>query len=183
MKSSRMACLALAMVLGATGVVIAEQPMADEADVKGLQGTWVLETLDGARPEQARSIRFEEDKVTGLFRDEQKHALALEFHLLSDRKIRGIDVGPFPPAYKGLVMRGIYDVEGDVLKLVFQPKLDARHQPPGYDSNEKRPTTFDPKLVQVQVWRRQKDKSRTDTGTGGAAKKDSEQKGAKEAKD
>lgn len=146
-------------VLALTWLATRQQAMSQdgETDLKNLQGTWILESFDGKRPETVRRIRFEGDKVVGLFRDEKQNALTLGFRLLPERERRGIDVGPFPEEYKGFVIRGVYHLEGDVLKFVFQPKLDARRPPPGYDIQEARPKSLDPKLVKVEVWRRYKE--------------------------
>jgi uncharacterized protein (TIGR03067 family) len=127
------------------------------ADKEKLQGKWVLESIDGTAVTKGRTIRFTDDKVSNLFLTEKGDERVAAFKLLADQKVKGIDVGPqiSPTKEHGFLQRGIYYLDGDILKLVFLPKLDARQTPPGVD-REGRPSTFDPKLVTVMVFRREK---------------------------
>jgi uncharacterized protein (TIGR03067 family) len=124
-------------------------------DHAALQGSWTLESIDGKQVENGRTIKFEKDTVTGLFLDEEKAPRVLRFRLLAEDAVKGINVGPqlAPNKDDGFKMLGIYELESDTLKLAFLPKLDARHPPPGLD-RERRPRSFDPKLVQIWAFRK-----------------------------
>ncbi|MCI0743284.1 MAG: hypothetical protein L0Y72_30015 [Gemmataceae bacterium] len=143
-------------VRGKTSTTHGEEPRDVETrDRAALQGSWTLESIDGKRVEKGRTIKFDKDTVTGLFLDEEKTPRVTKFRLLAGQEVKGIDVGPqlAPNKDDGFKMRGIYELESDTLKLVFLPKLDARNPPSGLD-RDRRPKGFDPKLVQIWVFRK-----------------------------
>jgi uncharacterized protein (TIGR03067 family) len=126
-------------VLLVTGLLTAAQAPSGDAkkDQDALQGTWTVVTAeaDGKHlpAEQTKSLKliFHGDKYTFQTPD---HGIAGTYKLDPAKKPRAIDATRAEGPDKGKVVLGIYQVDGDQLKMCFGA--------PGEDT---RPKDFAPK--------------------------------------
>ncbi len=114
-----------------------------------IQGTWQMDSAESDMgklpPEQAKSLKrvFQGDQAT-LTRDGAVVTKGT-FKLDPAKKPKAIDVTFSEGMQKGQTMSGIYELDGDTLKICFSP--------PGAD----RPTEFKPGPQRnVAVWKREK---------------------------
>ena len=127
----------------------APKPDKAKADLKKIQGTWVLtsrvERGRALSPEVAMGYRIEVkgDRATISF----DGAVAGEWALALDArgKPKAIDQKVVPPGIAGQVWRGIYRLEGDRLTLCLGPRPGAR--PRAFDGGQ---------AGQQEVWKRVK---------------------------
>src|ERR1051326_1611407 len=111
------------------------QDDASKKDLAKLQGVWRFESMEGGFPGDATA--FKDLKLT--FKgNTASHAGAggkteeATFKLDATKKPKHIDFMPLSEPGKGKTMKGIYDIDGDTLKIC------------GAGENEERPTEFRP---------------------------------------
>lgn len=126
-----------------------------EQDLRAaLAGKWVARSIDGTAVEEPVTIEFRGDEVDNLFHDAEGRWHVLNFRVFPHELGPAIDVwGEETPLHGILTQRGIFQIDGEVLTIVFRPKLDARQRSPWVD-DEGRPTTFDPEHVVTRVFER-----------------------------
>jgi uncharacterized protein (TIGR03067 family) len=157
--------LAAGVMAACVGVVCA-QGDADNADKAKLQGTWLLvsgEAKGKAAPEELLkkqvALRFDGDKVLPLEGGKSKEKdEEARFTLDTSKTPREIDLIPLKGEDKEKrVVRGIYQIEGDTLKLLFGPG-GARKGPDGKVTiiESKRPTAFDSQQGFLFIMKKQK---------------------------
>ena len=110
----------------------------DKADVakelKKFQGTWTFESVEAGGKEQpaaefkGMTVTFEGDKFTVRKGDEVIQAAKQK--LDPSKSPKTVDVTITEGPEKGAVMLGIYEIDGDTLKVCFDPR------------GKKRPTEF-----------------------------------------
>lgn len=133
----RIAIVALhgTLVLTAAGAGVRADDKADvEKELKKFQGTWTFESVEaGGKVEPAASF-----KGMTLTFDGDKHAVKKGNEVLQagtqkldpSRSPKSIDVTMTEGPDKGTVVLGIYEIDGDTLKVCFDPE------------GKKRPTEF-----------------------------------------
>jgi uncharacterized protein (TIGR03067 family) len=92
----------------------------DPADEAGkLQGTWSIVSADGldAPQEALKRMKVVIRGETLLFTDGKKEGEKSTFKLAPSRKPKAIDFSKDP---NGPIVRGIYEMDGDTLKLVWR---------------------------------------------------------------
>jgi uncharacterized protein (TIGR03067 family) len=121
-------------VLTASLLIAAGAPEDAKKELDRLKGTWSVTAAESegqkAPEEEVRSIKmtFSADKMTI---NQKGKDLPMEFRLDPTKKPRTIDIVPTEGAQKGKVIAGIYQLDGDELKLCLSR--------PG---KEQRPTEF-----------------------------------------
>lgn len=132
----RIALITLLCTLGliASAGAIADDKSDIEKDLKKLQGIWTFESVEAGGKEmpaaefKSMTVTFEGDKFTVKMGGE---AIQVGVQKLDPSKSpKAIDVTIVEGLNKGAVMLGIYDVDGDTLKVCFDPE------------GKKRPTEF-----------------------------------------
>ncbi len=147
----RLPFLLIVLVMGAEGA------KEDDAakDLKKMQGDWVVVSME------ADGMRIPDDDAQALFRNVKDDKYTVfryrkvagkgTIKLDATKKPRAIDAIPDSAAAKGKAILGIYEFDGDKLKLCFAP--------PGMD----RPTEFRSKEGSghtLTVWQREKESDR-----------------------
>jgi uncharacterized protein (TIGR03067 family) len=115
-------------LLGAGGVRGADS--AEEAkEKKAFEGTWnvTVAERDGRKEseEDTKNLKliFSGDKITIKIQEEGQEAM---YKLDPGKKPKAIDITPTAGPEKGKTFQGIYELEGDSLKLCWSEKKDAR---------------------------------------------------------
>jgi hypothetical protein len=177
----------LACSLDADYTVTRSASAAAKAD--SLEGEWQPESIDGRPVSKPLKVVFSAGQVDGLFRlvdaatldgptrESRERRKSFEFRTFPQGELSAIDVDVFSKASAGF--RGIYKIEGDVLTMAFQPKLDARADSPWLDKDG-RPNTLDPDRVVLRTFRRisKEAKSSRQSSTSTHAPTDSDAPGA-----
>src|SRR5262249_43942677 len=105
-----------------------------EKELKKLQGTWTFESVETGGKQlpaaefKGMTVTFEGDKFTVKKGDEVIQAATQK--LDPSKSPKAIDVTVTEGLNKGAVMPGIYEIDGDTLKVCFDPE------------GKKRPTEF-----------------------------------------
>jgi hypothetical protein len=133
------------------------------APAAALEGSWHPESIDGQPVSKPATVTFSDGKVAELFRlvapvapdgstqGARQIAKSFDSRVFRHGEFNAIDVDVGGKATNGC--KGIYRIEGDVLVIAFQPKLDARADSPWVDKDG-RPITFEPDRVVLRVFRR-----------------------------
>ncbi len=142
-----------ALLIGLGLTVAAPAPKDKDKPTPKLEGTWVLDKIEGKDGKDANdappgqlTMTFADGKVAikeGGRRDRTEDA---EFTIDATKKPAHIDIKPAKGA-KDVVVRGIYEFEGEVLKICFTERGD-------------RPTAFKAdaeKRIVLLLLKRQKD--------------------------
>jgi uncharacterized protein (TIGR03067 family) len=111
------------MLIVTAGLLVAAANAQDDAKKEKLVGTWdaVSVTVDGkARPEdevKKSKMIFTGDKIT-ILREGRKDDEGT-YKIDSTKKPKHIDLTPTTGGEAGKTMQGIYELEGDTLKICF----------------------------------------------------------------
>jgi uncharacterized protein (TIGR03067 family) len=114
---------------GGTGI-LADDKADLEKEVRKFQGTWTLESSEtGGKEIPARDLKgfiltFEGDKHTLKMGDEVVQVGTQK--LDPSKSPKAIDVTMTEGPNKGAVMLGIYEIDGDTLKVCFDPQGKRR---------------------------------------------------------
>ena len=126
-------CTLVLAASGGTGAR-ADDKAEVEKELKKFQGTWTFESVEAGGKEipaaefKGMTVTFEGDKYTVKKGDEVVQAATQK--LDPSRSPKAIDVTVTEGPNKGAVMLGIYEINGDTLKVCFDPE------------GKKRPTEF-----------------------------------------
>lgn len=113
------------------GVTLADDKSSDQARI---QGSWeVVELVDDGRPAPKEVVAKWSVKVAGnkmtIVESEGSHEVV--FKLNPSSKPKGMDATPSDGPQKGKTLKGIYEIQGDNLKVCLPSK-----------EGDKRPTEF-----------------------------------------
>ncbi|MCI0464488.1 MAG: TIGR03067 domain-containing protein [Gemmataceae bacterium] len=143
----RQRALAVAVVVLAVEILSAQGGDAVKADKEKLKGTWVLERAEfmgkSMRPEEPMKLTFQGDKVINQEGDRKPKELT--YSINPTKKPKEMDV-KHPRNGKGeVVIRVIYEIEGDTLKVGSLPPEKEKDG----KSESIRPTSFEKCVVLI----------------------------------
>lgn len=126
------------LAVAALGGMAAAEEKAD-ADLKKIEGTWVITAAE----KQGRTDPAPEGVGTFTFAKDKKLVRKIKGQPDMEGTFR-MDAGKTPKEIdlialrdgKELAMRGIYQLDGDALKLAFSPELAKGERPTEFDSNK-----------------------------------------------
>ena len=110
-------------------------------DVETIQGTWdlvafVINGRDRLEDKIEIQMTFKDDKMVLIFaQDKKEERHELTFKLDPTRKPKTIDVTALEGPYKGKTVGGIYQLDGDALKMCI-PNEPGKDRPKEFASKE-----------------------------------------------
>lgn len=122
-------CTLVLSASGRTGARADDKADA-EKELKKFQGTWTFASVETGGKElpadgfKGMTVNFEGDKYTVKKGDEVIQACTLK--LAPSKSPKTLDVTVTEGLNKGAVIRGIYEIRGDTLKVCFDPEGKKR---------------------------------------------------------